>query len=99
MIENSYVVIESDGKRVTVIYFEDEQVSEGPAIFPARYSSFAVIIQYCETQFNTRRLDVPMRSQIEGLLGSPWPAQRLSFRWKDCPEKDCPEFLFQGELQ
>ena len=85
MIENSYVTIESDGKKVTVNYFEDGEVREGPATFPARYASFAAICRYCETQFNTHKLDMTKLVEIQSLLGSPWPAKTLRFNWRDCP--------------
>jgi hypothetical protein len=84
MIENSFVNIESDGKFVTVNYFEDGEVREGPASLPARYASFAAIIQYAETQFNGPKLDIQKRAQIQGLLGAPWPTAKLRFYWKDC---------------
>jgi hypothetical protein len=86
VIENSYVTVASDGKRVTVEYLEDGERREGPATFPARYSSFAAICQYIHTQFNTRRLETSQLAQIQGLLGSPWPARVLRFNWRDLPE-------------
>lgn len=87
MIENSCVTIQSDGKRVTVEFFEDEQLREGPAVFPARYASFAAIITYAETQLNTHKLGIAERARIQGLLGSPWPLERLTFAWRDLSGK------------
>jgi hypothetical protein len=81
MIENSYVTIDSDGSRVTVEFWEDGEVREGPATFPARYASFAAIIQYAETQLNTHRLGISERVEIQGLLGSPWPHKKLRYEW------------------
>jgi hypothetical protein len=83
MIENSYVEIASDGKRVTVNYFEDDKVLEGPAILPARYASFAAMCQYIETQFNHHRLNTHQLSKLQGLLGSPWPHTHFRIYWKD----------------
>ena len=85
MIENSFVTLTSDGKFVTVNYVEDGEVREGPATFPARYASFAAIIQYCETQFNSHYLTVSQRVEIQGLLGAPWPKTKLKFLWADSP--------------
>jgi len=87
MIENSFVTLTSDGKFVTVNYVEDGEVREGPATFPARYASFAAIIQYCETQFNSRYLSVGQRVEIQSLLGSPWPETKLQFCWADSEGK------------
>lgn len=87
MIENSYVTVVSDGKRVTVEYLEDGERREGPATFPARYSSFAAIAQYINTQFNTRALTESYSVQIQALLGAPWPARALRFNWRDLPER------------
>jgi len=87
MIENSYVYVDSNGKRVAVEYLEDGELREGPATFPARYASFAAICQYINTQFNGHELDLPKLVEIQGLLGSPWPEKSLKFYWKDCPEK------------
>jgi hypothetical protein len=81
MIENSYVTIESDGKRVTVNYFEDGEVREGPATFPARYPSMAGICAYIETQFNHRKMTISEAAKVQGFLGSPWPSGELKFKW------------------
>jgi hypothetical protein len=83
MIENSYVTIESDGKRVSVNCYEDGELREGPATFPARYASFAAIIQYANTQFNSHYLGINENAQIQEFLGSPWPSGKLRFNWKD----------------
>jgi hypothetical protein len=83
MIENSFVTVESNGKVVTVNYFEDGEVREGPATFPARYASFGAIIEYAQDQFNTHHLGIHERAQIQELLGSPWPAINLRFNWAD----------------
>lgn len=87
MIENSYVVIESDGERVTVNYWEDGDVREGPATFPARYASFAGIVTYAETQLNSHYLNLKQREEIQELLGAYWSKGTLRFDWKDCPER------------
>lgn len=87
MIENSYVTIASDGKQVTVNYIEDGEVREGPATFPARYASFAGLVQYCETQLNSHKFNLSQLAETQGLLGSPCPAKHLRFNWKDCPER------------
>lgn len=81
MIENSYLQIASDGKVVFVRYFEDDELREGPATFPARYASFAGITAYCETQFNHRRLTFTESIRIQGFLGSPWPHGELTIKW------------------
>lgn len=87
MIETAYATIESNGRKVEVDYFEDGEVREGPATFPARYASFAAIIQYIETQFNSHYLDIFKRIQIQELLGSPWPHTKLRFTWSDSPQR------------
>lgn len=84
MIENSFVIVSSDGKQVEVRYMEDQELREGPAIFPARYPSFAAIITYCDTNFGpSRKLTLTQRAEIQGLLGSPWPAKTFMLHWKD----------------
>lgn len=87
MIQNSYAIVESNGKTVIITYWEDAEVREGPATFPARYASFAAIIQYVETQFNRHYLSISQRVEIQGLLGSPWPHAKIRFNWKDCLER------------
>jgi hypothetical protein len=84
MIEDSYIIVDSDGKQVTVKYFEGLELVEGPAIFPARYASDAAIQAYMETQFGpTRKLSIHQASQIQGFLGPPWTPHQLRFYWKD----------------
>ena len=83
MIENSFVTVHSDGKTVTVNYYEDGGVREGPATFPARYASFAALIQYVETQFNGHILDTAQLAEIQGFLGSPWPSGTLKIAWEN----------------
>jgi len=88
MIENSYVKVESDGKTVSVRYFEDGELREGPATFPARYPSFAGICAYINTQFGmARELGLDASVEIQGLLGSPWPAKKLRFDWNLMPRR------------
>ena len=88
MIENSFVIVDSDGKQVKVRYMEDGELREGPAILPARYPSFAAIVTYCETNFGpSRKLTLAQRAEIQGLLGSPWPAEKLTFHWKDTEQR------------
>lgn len=81
MIENSFVNVESNGKIVTVEFWEDDALAEGPAKFPANYASFAAIIQYVNTQLNTHRLGLAEKMQIQRLLGSPWLVMKLRFDW------------------
>lgn len=87
MIETAYVAIKSNGKFIEVNYFEDGNVVEGPATFPARYASFAAIIQYVNTSFNTHHLGMNQSVEIQGLLGSPWPHRELRFNWSSTPER------------
>ena len=88
MIENSFVIVNSDGKQVEVRYMEDGELREGPAIFPARYPSFAAICTYCETNFGpSRKLTLTQRVEVQGLFGSPWPAKKLTLHWKDTEQR------------
>jgi|SRR6185437_4422446 len=97
MIENAYVTIESDGKRVTVNYIEDGEVREGPATFPARYASMGAICQYAETNFGpTRHLTFSQAASIQGFLGSPWPSGKLRINWADTEQRRAAETAEQG---
>ena len=49
--------------------------------FPARYASFASVVQYIHTQFNTRRLTLSCLARIQSLLGSPWPVESFQIDW------------------
>lgn len=98
MIEKSYCAVKSNGKFVTVNYFEDNELREGPATLPARYASMGAICQYIETNFGPmRKLTVSQAASIQGLLGSPWPQENLRINWSDTEERPAAPLGREGE--